>query len=77
MPASRTPQTGYDKTQCSDLFFLFVFCLQSLQTFLIYVDSDAKNVAMVCVRSVDRWNRDSRTVMHIDHRKLKFVFFPS
>ena len=36
--------------------------LFSLHLVLIYVDNDAKNVAMVCFRSVDMWNRDSHTV---------------
>ena len=44
-----------------------LFCLHLV---LIYVDNDARNVAMVCFLSVHMWNTDSHTVMHTDHLKL-------
>ena len=52
-----------------------LFCLHLVKTFLIYVDNDAENIAMVFVRSVDlMWNRDSHTLKHTDHLKLSFFF---
>ena len=47
------------KPSVQNLFFFF--CLHSVKTLLIFVDNDAMTVAMVCVRSVDMWNRDTHT----------------
>ena len=66
-------QTVYDKNECLELVLsALVFHL---------VNNNAKNVAMVCFRSVYMWNRDSHTVMHTDHLNFVVVvvlwFFPS